>query len=85
MLALEYDKYITTITTAADIDNHAKNGYSRLLDPHGVTLLFSSLRRSGHPNILPCRTLTDAFDDRRAGGVFPDNRLTVRSRDDDGG
>jgi len=59
-------------------------GYLRLLDPHGVSLLCSSVLSSGQPNILPSRTFSDAFDTRNVDGNSPDSRLIVKLREDDG-
>ena len=85
LYVLEYDKYVATTTTDTDITNHVMKGYSRLLDPQAVSLLFTSLRSIGHPNILPSVTSTVAFDARSADGTAPDNRLTIKSSEDNGG
>jgi hypothetical protein len=61
------------------------NGYSRLLDPHGVSLEFWSLSKRGHPKILPSITSTVMFDDFNADGTGPDKRLTANASKDDGG
>jgi hypothetical protein len=84
MFIWEYDKYIAINITDSDITNHAIKGYSRLLDPHAVSLLFISLLSTGHPNILPSTILSDAFDARIVDGITPDNLLTTKMNVADG-
>jgi len=81
MLFLEYKQ----ISVDTDSTIHPIKGYSRLLDPHGVSLELWSLSKSGHPKILPSITSTVIFDTRIDDGTGPDKRLIAKVREYDGG
>ena len=72
-------------STSNESTNHVMIGFSRLLDPHAVSLLFTSLLSTGHPNRFPSTTLTVAVVARNDDGTFPDKRLTVKVREALGG
>ena len=73
------------ISSIAKSTNSTTTGYSKLLDPHGVSLLLTSLFNNGHPNRLPSSIFTADEDASNNDGHFPDKRLIVKFRDDEGG